>query len=308
MNRFLRRSVKLLPPEARLKQFGSYELILPTELALKDSPQLQVPHSIHRPDYVVSNAKPLDQMGAVHINTAAEIEGIRKACRVAKQVLDKACEFAKPNLTTLDIDMLVHRLIVEANAYPSPLGYNGFPRSCCTSVNNVICHGIPNNRMLQEGDIVNIDITVYLNGFHGDTSRTVMIGDVDAKGVSLVTCTRHCLEEAMRCCKPGSHFRDIGKAISSIAERNGYTVSPDFCGHGIGRHFHQPPLVLHHRNNSPARMQPGMVFTIEPILCQGSSQYLKWPDGWTVVTRDGGRAAQFEHTLLMLDDGLEILT
>ncbi|XP_020097142.1 methionine aminopeptidase 1B, chloroplastic-like [Ananas comosus] len=203
-----------------------------------------------------------------------------------------------PSITTNEIDKAVRNMIIEAGAYPS-LGYGGFLKSVCTSVNV---------RQLQNGDIVNIDVTVFLNGYHGDTSKTFLCGDVNEPVKRLVKVTEECLERAISVCKDGATFKKIGKRISEHAEKFGYGVVERFVGHGIGTVFHSEPLILHHRNDKSGRMVEGQTFTIEPILTMGSIECVTWDDGWTTVTADGGRAAQFEHTILITRTGAEILT
>ncbi|KAJ8326788.1 hypothetical protein QVD99_005428 [Batrachochytrium dendrobatidis] len=309
---FGRRSVKLLPALSRLKRFGNYNLILPTQKVLLGDTMikstLKVPSSIPQPEYDVTTGKPLVVLDHIHVNSESEIKGMYASGKLARQVLDLAVAMVKPGVTTLEIDAVVHQSIINAGAYPSPLGYLNFPRSVCTSINNVLCHGVPDDRPLEDGDIINIDVTVYLNGFHGDTSRTVCVGDVDQAGQALVNATKESLDSAIAVCGPGVPFSAIGSVVSKFARSGGYSISRDFCGHGIGRQFHQPPYVLHYKNNEPWIMQPGMTFTIEPVLCQGDNGYAKWPDAWTVVSLDGGRSAQFEHTVLIVDDGVKILT
>ncbi|KAG0076070.1 Methionine aminopeptidase 1D, chloroplastic/mitochondrial [Podila epicladia] len=184
----------------------------------------------------------------------------------------------------------------------------GFPKSVCTSVSNVIAHGIPDSRPLEDGDIINIDITVYLDGYHGDTSATFLVGNVDKAGKELVERTQESLDEAIAICKPGMPLNQIGKTIQKIADRYGYSVSEQFSGHGIGKEFHCLPLIYHHDNDEEGLMEKGMIFTIEPMFCQGTAIGVQWPDKWTVTTADGGRSAQFEHTILITDDGAERLT
>ena len=244
------------------------------------------------------------------VNSKGDITGIMAACKLAREVLDLTCSHALPGVTAESLDIFAHNLILERNAYPSPLGYKCYPRSICTSVNNVMCHGIPDNRKLVEGDMLNIDVSVYLNGFHGDCSKMVFIGNVDSKGSKLINSTREALQLAIELCKPFVPFSHIGNAISEYASKHSFSPSPDFCGHGIGRFFHQPPLIIHTANddNNHGVMIPGMIFTIEPILCEGDSAYFVWPDKWTCATVDGGRAAQFEHTILITSDGATVLT
>jgi methionyl aminopeptidase len=298
----------------RTKKFGNYELILPNLHAL-NAPEIQnsVPLSIQKPDY--SNIRAIEKHQNIYINTAIDLKFIRESCKLARQVLQFVGNHVEQGITTLELDRLgtlglisVHEFIVERGAYPSPLNYMGFPNSICTSVNNVMCHGIPNNRKLKQGDIVNIDVTVYLNGYHGDTSATFMVGKVDDSGSRLVKASKEALDAGIAAVKPGLPFNVIAHAIETIADRYSLKVSPDFCGHGIGKVFHQAPFIFHTRNQETREMKSGMVFTIEPVLCQGDCAFIKWPDDWTVVSVDGGRSAQFEHTVLVTDDGCEVLT
>ncbi|XP_037479074.1 methionine aminopeptidase 1B, chloroplastic-like isoform X2 [Triticum dicoccoides] len=204
----------------------------------------------------------------------------------------------------------VHKMIIDAGAYPSPLGYGGFPKSVCTSVNECMCHGIPDSRELKDGDIINIDVTVYLNGFHGDTSKTFFCGEVDEAAKRLVKVTEECMLRGISACKHGVSFKKIGRRISEHAERHGFGVVEQFVGHGVGRVFHSQPIIYHQRNNMPGQMVEGQTFTIEPILTMGGSSIEcdMWEDGWTAVTTDGSLAAQFEHTILITRTGAEILT
>jgi len=211
-------------------------------------------------------------------------------------------------MTTDEIDELVHESSVSHGAYPSPLSYRGFPKSCCTSVNNVACHGIPDSRPLQDGDIINVDITVYLNGYHGDTSRTFLIGQVDEQGRRLVQTAERCRDEAVNICRPGQSFCSLGNLISSIAREAGFCVVPVFCGHGVGRQFHELPDIFHFENQEPGKMETGMTFTIEPVISEGSSEVIILKDGWTAVSLDNSRSAQFEHTVLITSQGVEVLT
>lgn len=212
-------------------------------------------------------------------------------------------------MTTDEIDEFVYHESIKNNAYPSPLRYSGFPKSVCTSVNNIACHGIPDDRKLQNGDIINIDVTVYLNKFHGDTSRTFLIGDVDERGKYLVYHNEIALMKAIEACKPGQPFNVIGATISKYAQEVDLRVVPAFIGHGIGQFFHGPPEVLHYENDEDfGLMSPGMTFTIEPILSLGTHELELWPDGWTTTTLDGSRTSQFEHTILITENGSEILT
>lgn len=226
--------------------------------------------------------------------------------------------------------MSTHEFIVAAGGYPSPLNYHRFPKAICTSLNEVQCHGIPDDRPLQGGDILNIDVSCYVNGFHGDCSAMAAVGEVDEASQRLIEVTYKCLELGIAVCRPGTQFREIGRVVSQHAHQCGYTLAADFCGHGIGRAFHEEPIVMHIENNdttvlrpiivasgcaplltrclSRQVMQPGMIFTVEPILCEGQPDYRIWDDNWTVVSKDGGRASQAEHTILITENGHEILT
>uniref|UniRef100_A0A4W6EZ83 Methionine aminopeptidase n=1 Tax=Lates calcarifer TaxID=8187 RepID=A0A4W6EZ83_LATCA len=217
-------------------------------------------------------------------------------------------DYIEVGMTTDEIDFIVHQETIKHNAYPSPLRYGGFPKSVCTSVNNVVCHGIPDSRQLQDGDIINIDVTVYLDGYHGDTSETFLIGQVDEAGQRLVETARRCRDEAIAACKPGEQLCVIGNTISEIAQANGFQVCPYFIGHGIGSHFHCYPEIWHHANDNDMVMDEGMAFTIEPILMEGSPEFRILKDKWTAVSADDKRSAQFEHTVVITSDGVEILT
>eukprot|EP00056_Hartaetosiga_gracilis_P000684 m.39706 g.39706 ORF g.39706 m.39706 type:complete len:343 (+) comp10305_c0_seq1:26-1054(+) len=237
------------------------------------------------------------------------LKSMRTACLLARDVLDYAGTLVSSGTTTEEIDECVHKYIVDHNAYPSPLQYAMFPKSVCTSVNNVIVHGIPDLRPLEDGDIIKIDVSVYLNGYHGDNCATFVVGDsVDEDAEKLVTVTASALDEAIAVCGPNVPFNAIGSAIEAVADANGLTVCTDWIGHGVGKHFHCPPCVYHHRNNYTEAMQVGQVFTIEPCLSLGSGDHFLLPDQWTALTEDSSRAAQFEHTLLITDMGAEVLT
>ncbi|ORZ31899.1 methionine aminopeptidase, type I [Catenaria anguillulae PL171] len=235
---------------------------------------------------------------------------LRAAGRLAKAILNYAGSLVREGVTTLEINDKVHSEIVRRGAYPSPWKYQQFPKSICTSVNNVMCHGIPDSRPLKSGDIINIDITIYRSGFHGDCSATYTVGSVDAPGLALISATREALDAALARLEPGAPFSVIADAVMGVAHRHGFNVSPDMCGHGIGREFHSAPIVHHTRTRraKEMRMVPGMAFTVEPILCQGSTEFVLHPDGWTAVTVDGGRSAQFEETVLVTEHGVEIVT
>ena len=237
------------------------------------------------------------------------IARMREAGRVAAEVLAVAGAAVAPDVTTDELDELVHAQCIAGGAYPSPLNYRGYPKSVCTSVNEVICHGIPDDRPLVDGDIVNIDVTVYLEGVHGDTNATFLVGRVDGASRRLVRVTRECLDLGIAAVRPGRPVSDIGRAIETEATRHGYGVVRAFVGHGIAEQFHGPPSVPHHFDaGARTIMEPGMTFTIEPMITMGTWRHEMWDDGWTAVTADGARTAQFEHTLLVTETEAEILT
>jgi methionyl aminopeptidase len=234
---------------------------------------------------------------------------MRAAGKLAAEVLNFAGTLVAPGVTTDSIDRAVHAMIVGAGAYPSPLNYGGFPKSVCTSLNECICHGIPDSTVLQEGDIINIDVTVFLDGHHGDTSRTFLVGAVDAQAQALVAATRASLAAAIAICAPGVPFKSIGATIAAHAKQaGGYGIVPSFVGHGVGREFHSGPTIVHCANNEPGVMAVGQTFTIEPMLTIGATKERFWDDEWTAVTHDGSWSAQFEHTLLIVPGGVEVLT
>ena len=247
----------------------------------------------------------------ITIKGPAEIDAMRAAGKLAAMTLKLASELVKPGVTTDEINEFVHAYTLEAGGVPAPLNYHGFPKSVCTSLNEVVCHGIPARAdVLADGDIINIDVTTILDGFHGDTSRTFLVGEVTSEATALVETTWQCLLRAIATVKPGSRIRDIGGAIQDHAEPRGYGVVRDYVGHGIGRVFHEPPQVPHYRARGPnPRLRPGMTFTIEPMINLGTHEtILDQSDGWTVRTADGRLSAQHEHTLLVTADGHEVLT
>ncbi|XP_044404449.1 methionine aminopeptidase 1D, chloroplastic/mitochondrial isoform X2 [Triticum aestivum] len=278
----------------------------------KVSPRLTVPSHIQRPPYVNSRQRPQMNDGP-EIHDEKGIECMRASGKLAAQVLKFAGTLVNPGITTDEIDKAVHQMIIDNGAYPSPLGYCGFPKSVCTSVNECICHGIPDSRPLEDGDIINIDVTVYLNGYHGDTSATFLCGDVDDEAKKLVQVisvlvTKESLDKAISICAPGVEINRIGRTIQDHADKFKYGVVQQFVGHGVGKVFHAEPAVLHFRNNEKGRMILNQTFTIEPMLTIGSTNSTIWSDDWTAVTEDGSLSAQFEHTLLITEDGVEILT
>lgn len=246
----------------------------------------------------------------VTIKTAEEIEKMRAAGRAAAAVLDMITPYVKENITTDELNDICHRYMVEElKVIPAPLNYKGYPKSICTSVNHQVCHGIPNSRSLKSGDILNIDITVIKEGYHGDTSRMFQIGKTSILAQRLVRVTKECLEIGITQVRPGAKLGDIGYAIQKHAEKEGFSVVRDFCGHGIGRAFHEDPQVLHYgRLGSGIELLPGMTFTIEPMINAGSYAIKILQDGWTAVTKDHNLSAQWEHTVLVTETGYEILT
>ena len=248
--------------------------------------------------------------GDVKIKNAELIEKMRDAGRIAARAMAAAAAEIAPGVTTEHLDAVAHEYLLDHGAYPSPLGYKAFPKSVCTSVNEVICHGIPDARPLNEGDIVNIDVTAFIHGVHGDTDATYLVGAVDDESRLLVERTHEAMMRGIRAARPGRAINVIGRVIESYAKRFGYGVVRDFTGHGIGLEFHSG-LIVPHYDAAPhyaTVIEPGMTFTIEPMLNLGAPEWDMWDDRWTVVTKDRRRSAQFEHTILITDDGNEILT
>jgi methionyl aminopeptidase len=271
------------------------------------SPRRPVPASIPRPEYV-DKPGPAPFTGS-EVKDAETIERMRAACRLAAQARELVGSYVEPGVTTDELDRVGHEFLCDHGAYPSTLGYKGFPKSLCSSVNEVICHGIPDSTVIQDGDIVNIDITAYLDGVHGDTNATFLAGDVDEEVRLLVERTREALRRAIKAVRPGRQINVIGRVIESYAKRFGYGVVREFTGHGIGTSFHSGLVVPHFDDpRYDTVIEPGMTFTIEPMLNLGTHEWEMWDDGWTVVTRDRRTSAQFEHTLLVTDDGAEVLT
>jgi methionyl aminopeptidase len=278
-------------------------LLIPGRL----SPARPVPASIPRPEYV-GRAAPSPNTGGDRY-TPDEIERIRAAGRVAAGAIQAAAAAIRPGVTTDELDRIAHEHVVAHGAYPSTLGYRGYPKSSCTSVNEVICHGIPDDTVLEDGDLVNIDVTAYLDGYHGDLNHTFVVGEADEETRLLVERTREALARGIRAVAPGRQVNVIGRAIESYARRFGYGVVRDYTGHGVGRAFHTGLVIPHFDDpNATTVLEPGMVFTIEPMLTLGTMEWDLWDDDWTVVTRDRSLTAQFEHTLSVTERGAEILT
>lgn len=273
----------------------------------RQGPARAVPEGIVRPDYA-DTGRPGDWVEPM-VRPPEVIEAVRRASRAAAEVLAIVGAAVGPGVTTDELDAIAHEECIARGAYPSPLNYNGFPKSLCTSVNEVICHGIPDDRALVDGDIVNLDVTLYLDGAHGDTNATFEVGEVDEESRRLVAATHECLLEGIAAVRPGRPISDIGAAIEARAHAGGYGVVRAFVGHGVARKFHGPPHVPHHFDaNATTVITPGMTFTIEPMITLGTWRHVMWDDGWTAVTADKRRTAQFEHTLLVGDSGAEILT
>jgi len=282
----------------------SYATVEPGVIA----PRRPVPRRIAAPEYVDRPA-PRPHSGP-EVKDAETIERMRIAGRLAAEALQASAAAIAPGVTTDELDRVGHEFLLDHGAYPSTLGYKSFPKSLCTSVNEVICHGIPDSRPLDDGDIVNIDITAYIHGVHGDTDATFPVGEVDEESALLIERTHEAMMRGIKAVRPGREVNVIGRVIESYARRFGYGVVQDFTGHGIGTSFHSG-LIIPHYDAAPGYrnvIETGMTFTIEPMLNLGTHEWEMWDDGWTVVTRDRRRSAQFEHTLLVTPDGAEVLT
>jgi len=272
------------------------------------SPPLPIPASIPRPEYV-GRPGPREYTGN-DIYTPAEVELIRESGRIAAQAVEAVGAAIRPGVTTDDLDVIAHEFLVAHDAYPSTVGYRGYPKSVCTSLNEVICHGIPDDTVLQDGDIINLDITAFKNGVHGDLNKTFVVGTAAPEVADLVERTQEALFRGIKAVAPGRQINVIGRAIESYAKRFGYGVVRDFTGHGVGTAFHSG-LVIPHYDAAPhfdTVMEPGMVFTIEPMLTLGTVEWDQWSDDWTVTTKDKSWTAQFEHTLVVTERGADILT
>ncbi|MEU6729638.1 type I methionyl aminopeptidase [Nonomuraea wenchangensis] len=270
------------------------------------SPMRKVPAHIERPEYV---GKKRPKTGESDVKSPEMIERMRVAGRIAAQALEEVGKHVRPGVTTDELDVVGHEFLLDHGAYPSTLGYKGYPKSLCTSINEVICHGIPDDTVLRDGDIVNVDITAYIGGVHGDTDATFLVGEVDEESRLLVERTREAMMRAIRAVAPGRQLNVVGRVIEAYAKRFGYGVVRDFTGHGIGASFHSGLMVPHYDDPSlRVELVPGMTFTIEPMLTLGTIEYEIWPDKWTAVTADRKRTAQFEHTIVVTETGSEILT
>ncbi|VDP14995.1 unnamed protein product [Onchocerca flexuosa] len=282
----------------------------------------EVPDTIMKPDYAlradgISESEQVARsINEIKVLDDDEIESMRTVCKLAREVLDEAARVCEPGITTDHIDAVVHEACIERDCYPSPLGYHQFPKSVCTSVNEVVCHGIPDMRKLENGDICNVDVTIYHRGFHGDLNETFLIGDmVKEETRKLVKVTYECLQHAIDIVRPGVRFREIGSVIQKHANSHGFSVVKTYCGHGIHRLFHTVPNVPHYaKNKATGVMKAGNTFTIEPMINAGGHNNERWPDNWTAVTvryifaSDGKPSAQFEQTLLVTESGCDVLT
>ncbi len=266
----------------------------------------KVPSQIERPEYVGKKRPKID---GSDVKTPEEIERMRVAGRIAAQALEEVGRHVRPGVTTDELDRIGHDFLIDHGAYPSTLGYKGYPKSLCTSINEVICHGIPDDTVLRDGDIVNVDITAFIGGVHGDTDATFLVGEVDEESRLLVERTREATMRAIRAVAPGRQLNVVGRVIEAYAKRFGYGVVRDFTGHGIGTSFHSGLMVPHYDDPTlRVELVPNMTFTIEPMLTLGTIDYDIWPDQWTAVTKDRKRTAQFEHTIVVTETGSEILT
>lgn len=280
------------------------------------SPRRPIPKHIKLPDHA-RDGRPVgemknNRMGKITVLTEKEIEKIRKVGKLGREVLDATAKHVRPGITTDELDAILHKECTKRNCYPSPLNYWNFPKSFCTSVNEIICHGIPDQYKLKDGDIVNLDVSIYYLGFHADLNETYYVGDkakCDPDTVRLVETTREALDLAISAVKPGLPFRELGNIIEDFATKNNVSVVRTYCGHGINTLFHCQPDIPHYaKNKSIGIAKPGMVFTIEPMLCLGTYKDVTWPDNWTSSTQDGKYSAQFEHMLLVTEDGCEVLS
>lgn len=270
-------------------------------------PPLFVPANIRKPEYAETGVPPRGK--ASLFLTKDKIEPLKEACTIAKEVLDIAAAAVREGITGTEVDRIAHEACIKRGAYPSCLNYSGFPKSICLSVNEVICHGIPDSRKFENGDIVNVDVTVYKNGYHGDCSKMVMVGDVEPETARLVKVAEKSLYKGIEAVRVGGRIKDIGKAVENYVRSEGFSVVKAYCGHGIGAFFHTEPQVPHNYTpEAKTKIKPGMVFTIEPMINMGDWRHAVWDDGWTAVTVDGLPSAQFEHTILITRNGVEILT
>ncbi|KII68723.1 Methionine aminopeptidase 1 [Thelohanellus kitauei] len=272
-----------------------------------------VPSHIAYPDYANDvNGYPDSEVRAegkkIHVCNDSEILKMKKVSQLAREVLDVVSTQIREGITTEEIDQIVLHECIIRESYPSPLNYYKFPSCCCTSINEIVCHGIPDSRPLEDGDIVNVDVTLYHDGYHGDLNETFIIGQPSDSDFNLLKITHECLMKGIGVVKPGVPYNKIGEVIEEHAVKNGYSVVRNYTGHGIHQYFHCPPTVRHCNNYNTTLMKEGHVFTIEPMINEGTEKVIEWPDEWTVATKDGKRSAQFEQTLLVTKNGCEILT
>jgi methionyl aminopeptidase len=259
--------------------------------------------------FVEASLAPARKTGQIKLHGPEDFEGMRKAGRLAAEALDQLAPLVKPGVTTQALDKIAFEFAMDHKAYPAPLGYRGYRKSICTSINHVVCHGIPDDKPLRDGDIVNIDVTLIVDGWHGDSSRMYLVGAVPRRAERLVEVTYEAMMRGIAAVKPGATTGDIGAAIQEYAEAERCSVVRDFCGHGLGRLFHDEPNILHYgRRGEGVVLKPGMFFTIEPMINLGRPHVKILNDGWTAVTRDRSLSAQFEHTVGVTDDGVEIFT
>ncbi len=271
------------------------------------SPARAVPNGIARPEYV-GKSGPAPHIGGDKYDQET-IQRIRIASKIAAQALDLVLERAKPGMTTDDLDRIGHEFLISQNAYPSTLGYRGFPKSLCSSMNEIICHGIPDDTVLEDGDLLNIDISAFIGGVHGDTNGTVLIGEGSQELANLVSRTKEAMHRGISAAMPGRQVNIIGRAIQTYAKRFNYGVVKEFTGHGVGPSFHTGLIIPHYDEPEyDTLIEVGMVFTVEPMITLGTADWDMWQDGWTVTTKDKQHTAQFEHTILITEDGPEILT
>ncbi|RXK40673.1 methionine aminopeptidase, type I [Tremella mesenterica] len=291
----------------------NYQFTGPLRPVYPLSPKRLVPPHIARPDYADHpqgmSACEMVREKSVKILNKEEIEAMRTVCRLAREVLDLVASHIRPGITTDELDAICHQACIDRDSYPSPLNYGRFPKSICTSVNEVICHGIPDQRPLVEGDIINLDVTLFHKGFHGDLNATYPVGKIDQESADLIAYTKKAMDEAIAMCKPGLAYREVGNKIEEVVKPMGYSIVRRYTAHGIHQLFHTAPHIVHYGGSKMAgRMEVGQVFTIEPMINLGTANLDHWKDDWTAVTLDGRRSAQFEETILITETGAEILT
>ncbi|XXH05394.1 COPII-coated vesicle protein [Hypoxylon texense] len=303
------------PATGFFNPFPSFAYTGPLRPVYPLSEKRTVPKSIPHPDYAETGYPKSERFinrNKVDILDAKGQEAMRKVCRLGREVLDIIAAEVRPGVTTDYLDEVCHKASIERNCYPSPLNYNNFPKSFCTSVNEVICHGIPDQRVLLDGDIINLDVSLYHGGYHADLNETYYVGDkakADPESVRVVETARECLDEAAKLIKPGTLIREFGNVIEKHAKSKNCSVIRTYCGHGVNSLFHCPPNVPHYaKNKAVGECKPGMTFTIEPMIALGKYRDITWPDNWTSTTIDGKRTAQFEHTYLVTETGVEVLT